>query len=31
MEGVASAGSATRRMLIRCGLTLEYLTPAGTS
>jgi lysylphosphatidylglycerol synthetase-like protein (DUF2156 family) len=26
MEGAASAGSATRRMLVRRGLTLEYLT-----
>jgi divalent metal cation (Fe/Co/Zn/Cd) transporter len=26
MEGTAAAGSATRRMLIRRGLTLEYLT-----
>jgi divalent metal cation (Fe/Co/Zn/Cd) transporter len=26
MEGAASAGSATRRMLLRRGLTLEYLT-----
>lgn len=26
MEGTASAGSATRRMLVRRGLTLEYLT-----
>jgi divalent metal cation (Fe/Co/Zn/Cd) transporter len=26
MEGAASAGSATKRMLVRRGLTLEYLT-----
>ncbi len=26
MEGAASAGTATRRMLVRRGLTLEYLT-----
>jgi hypothetical protein len=27
MSGPATAGSATRRMLLRRGLTLEYLTP----